>query len=68
MTEPAEPIQLDFDAGPMSLIESNGNKTWIVWARSKGVLHRLNIKVGRDQAEMIGRSERYVLITDAPCA
>ncbi len=61
-----EPIELDFDAsGPMSLIESNGNKTWIVWARSKGVLHRLNIKIGGHQMDMIERSEKFV---DAPCA
>jgi hypothetical protein len=60
-----EPIELDFDAtGPMSLIESNGNKTWIVWARCKGVLHRLRIPVGRDQKKMIELSG----CTEAPCA
>jgi hypothetical protein len=59
-----EPVELDFDAsGPMSLIESNGNKTWIVWARHKGVLHRLNIKIGANQMKIIERSDQLIEVT-----
>jgi hypothetical protein len=62
-----EPVELDFDAsGPMALIESNGKKRWIIWARDKdGVLHRLNIKTGPSQMKVVERSEQFA---DAPCA
>jgi hypothetical protein len=58
--------ELEYDAGPMALIEENGNKTWVVYAKSRGVSYKLKIRLGENQMDMVERSEQFATVE--PCA
>jgi hypothetical protein len=58
-------IVLDLDAGPMALVDNNGKKTWIVYAKDRSVSYKLNITVGPHQMDMVEKSEQFV---EPPCA
>lgn len=56
---------IEYDAGPMALIEENGKRQWIVYAKSGGVAYKLHINLGPHQMDMVERSEQFV---EPPCA